>query len=282
MENLRICTNEEFGEVNVIVINNKEYFEATQVARILGYSNPRDAIIRHCRKEGVIFSDVGVVTGVRSDGYNSIQYVNKKFIDEGNVYRLIIKSKLPSAKRFEGWLVDEVLPSIRKNGAYIDENIVEKALNDPDLIIQMATIIKLEREQRINQMLRADNLESIIAYDTPYTRFAKNIESCRDSISIGQFAKLLNNNNIKIGRNRLYSWFRENGYLIKCGRDKNTPKQTYLEQGLFSICEKLVDTPEGEILTTRTLITGKGQLYFENLINSYYEDKVYCEDKVYY
>lgn len=275
MENLRICSNEEFGEVSVITLNNKEYFEAIQVARILGYSNPRDAVIRHCRKEGVTFSDVGVVTGIRSDGTSSIQYVNKKFIDEGNVYRLIIRSKLPSANRFEGWLMDEVLPSIRINGAYMDNNVIEKALNDPDLIIQMATKIKLEREKRINQMIRADELESKIVLDTPYTTFAKKIESCSDFISIGQYAKLLNNNNIKIGRNRLYSWFRENGYLIKSGKDKNTPKQVYLEQGLFSICEKLVKTQGGEILTTRTLITGKGQLYFEELITNYYENILY-------
>lgn len=273
MENLRICANEEFGEVNVITINNKEYFEATQVARILGYSNPREAIIRHCRKEGVVFSDVGVVTGVRRDGYNSIQYVNKKFIDEGNVYRLIIKSKLPSAKRFERWLMDEVLPSIRKSGVYMDDDVIEEVLNDPDLIIQMATQVKLEREQRIQESKRADNLESIIIKDTPYTSFAKNIEASTDSITIGQFAKILNNNNITIGRNRLYSWFRENGYLIKNGKDKNMPKQIYLKQGLFSICERVVNTSEGEILSTRTLITGKGQLYFEKLINSCYENE---------
>lgn len=275
MENLRICTNEEFGEVSVITLKNKEYFEATQIARILGYSNPRDAVIRHCRKEGVTFSDVGVVTGIKSDGTSYIQYVNKKFIDEGNVYRLIIRSKLASAKRFEAWLMDEVLPSIREKGVYMDNNLIEKALNDPDLIIQMATKIKLEKKQRIKQMIRADELESRIVLDTPYTTFAKNIESCSDFISIGQYAKLLNNNNIKIGRNRLYSWFRENGYLIKSGSDKNTPKQIYLEQGLFSICEKLVKTQGGERLTTRTLITGKGQLYFEKIISIDYEDMLY-------
>lgn len=266
MNNLMILNNEEFGEINVITINNKEYVEASSVAIALGYTNHRAAIIRHCNDEGVMFYNVGVVTGKKRNGEDAIQYVNKKFIDEGNVYRLIIKSKLKSAKRFERWLMDEVLPTIRKNGMYMNDNLVEKTLNDPDLIIKIATKLKKEKEKRIIEKNRADILETIIEEDTPYANFAKKIEASKDSITIGQFAKILNNNNIKIGRNRLYSWLRENGYLIKSGTDKNMPKQEYLDRGLFTVSEKIVDTCEGEIIVTKTLITGKGQLYFEKNI----------------
>ena len=111
MRDLKIFENEEFGQLSVIIKNNKEYIEAIEVATILGYSNPRDAVTRHCDKEGVVFSDVGVVTGFRDNKSEIIQFVRKKFIDEGNLYRLIIRSKLPTAKRFEKWVMEEVIPS---------------------------------------------------------------------------------------------------------------------------------------------------------------------------
>ena len=231
MDNLKIFENEEFGQLSVIVKNNKEYIEAIEVATILGYSNPRDAICRHCDKEGVVFSDVGVVTGFRKDNSQATQVVRKKFIDEGNLYRLIIRSKLPTARRFEKWVMDEVLPSIRSYGTYMSEEVINKTLDDPDFIIEMATKLKYEREQR-------------------------------------RLIEQLNNNNINIGRNRLFSILRDNGYLIKVGKDKNMPKQIYVKQGLFKVAESIVNTVKGELLTATTLITGKGQMYFLELLGN--------------
>ena len=267
MNKLKIFKNEEFGQLSVIVKNNKEYIEAIEVATILGYSNPRDAINRHCDKDGVVFSDVGVVTGFRKDKSEIIQVVSKKFIDEGNLYRLIIRSKLPSAKRFEKWIMDEVLPSIRKHGAYMSEEVINKTLDDPDFIIEMATKLKYEREQRRLLEEKAKHLEATITIDKPYTNFGKSIATSSDAITIGQFAKVLNNNDIEVGRNRLFSWFRDNGYLIKSGKDKNIPKQSYIKQGLFTVEERVVRTLEGEVISTTTLITGKGQLYFMDKFN---------------
>ena len=268
MNKLKIFKNEEFGQLSVIVKNNKEYIEAIEVATILGYSNPRDAINRHCDKDGVVFSDVGVVTGFRKDKSEIIQVVSKKFIDEGNLYRLIIRSKLPSAKRFEKWIMDEVLPSIRSYGTYMSEEVINKTLDNPDFIIEMATKLKYEREQRILLQEKAEHLEASITIDKPYTNFGKSIATSSDAITIGQFAKVLNNNNINIGRNRLFSILRENGYLIKCGKDKNMPKQVYVKQGLFQVSEQIVRTVEGELLTATTLITGKGQMYFLDLLSN--------------
>lgn len=268
MNKLKIFKNEEFGQLSVIVKNNKEYIEAIEVATILGYSNPRDAINRHCDKDGVVFSDVGVVTGFRKDNSKAFQVVTKKFIDEGNLYRLIIKSKLPSAKRFEKWIMDEVLPSLRKHGAYMSEEVINKTLDDPDFIIEMATKLKYEREQRRLLQEKAEHLEASITIDKPYTNFGKSIATSSDAITIGQFAKVLNNNNINIGRNRLFSILRDNGYLIKCGKDKNMPKQVYVKQGLFQVSEQIVRTVEGELLTATTLITGKGQMYFLDLLSN--------------
>ena len=268
MNDLKIFKNEEFGQLSVIVRNNKEYIEAIEVATILGYSNPRDAVTRHCDKEGVVFSDVRVVTGTRKDNSKAFKVVTKKFIDEGNLYRLIIKSKLPNAKRFEKWVMEEVLPSIRKYGAYMSEEVINKTLDNPDFIIEIATKLKYEREQRKLLEEKANHLEATITVDKPYTNFGKSIATSSDAITIGQFAKVLNNNNINIGRNRLFSLLRDNGYLIKSGKDKNMPKQAYVTQGLFKVSESIVRTVEGELLTATTLITGKGQMYFLDLLSN--------------
>ena len=275
MNNLKVFENDEFGQLSVIVKNNKEYIEAIEVATILGYSNPRDAVNRHCDEDGVVFSDVGVVTGIRKDNSEIIQVVTKKFIDEGNLYRLIVKSKLPSAKKFEKWVMEEVLPSIRKHGAYMSEEVISKTLDNPDFIIEIATKLKYERQQRKLLEEKAKSLEATIIIDKPYTNFGKTIATSSDAITIGQFAKVLNNNNINIGRNRLFTILRDNGYLIKVGKDKNMPKQIYVKQGLFKVAESVVKTVKGELLTATTLITGKGQMYFLELFDDLSKEKSY-------
>ena len=222
-----------------------------------------------------MFSDVRVVTGIKKDNSKAFKVVTKKFIDEGNLYRLIIKSKLPSARRFEKWVMDEVLPSIRKHGAYMSEEVINKTLDDPDFIIEMATKLKYEREQRRLLEEKAKHLEATITIDKPYTNFGKSIATSSDAITIGQFAKVLNNNNINIGRNRLFTILRDNGYLIKVGKDKNMPKQIYVKQGLFKVAESIVKTVKGELLTATTLITGEGQMYFLELFSNLTENKTY-------
>ena len=249
---LKRFENAEFGQLSVIVKDGKEYMDGIHVATMLGYLNPRDAIARHCTEAGVVFHDTGVVTGKKADGSDSIQYFKRKYINEGNVYRLIMKSKLPSAQRFEKWVMEEVLPNIRKHGAYMNEDVINQTLENPDFLIELA--MKLKEEAKM--------LENTIAMDKPYTDFGKSLATCEDAITIGQFAKILSNNDIEVGRNRLFSWFRDNGYLIKSGKDKNIPKQSYIKQGLFTVEERVVRTLEGEVISTTTLITGKGQLYF--------------------
>ena len=150
----------------------------------------------------------------------------------------------------------------------MSEEVINKTLDNPDFIIEMATKLKYEREQRILLQEKAEHLEASITIDKPYTNFGKSIATSSDAITIGQFAKVLNNNNINIGRNRLFSILRENGYLIKCGKDKNMPKQVYVKQGLFQVSEQIVRTVEGELLTATTLITGKGQMYFLDLLSN--------------
>lgn len=116
MNELKVFQNSEFGELGVMMIDGKEYFPAAQCARILGYSNPRKAIIDHCEEDGVTKRDV-------IDSLGRTQEM--KFINEGNLYRLIVRSKLPAAKKFERWVFDEVLPEIRRTGGYGSVNIEE-------------------------------------------------------------------------------------------------------------------------------------------------------------
>ena len=115
--------------------------------------------------------EIAIVSKNRDGESYKTQMLEKKFIDEGNLYRLIIRSKLPTAKRFEKWVMEEVLPSIRKDGVYMSEEIINKTLDDPDFIIEIATKLKYEREQRRLLEEKANHLEATITIDKPYTNF---------------------------------------------------------------------------------------------------------------
>lgn len=263
---MEIFKSKEFGELRVVVVNDKEYFDAIPIAKVLGYSNPHDAVKRHCKKEGIVFHEVGVETGKYKNGDSIMQFVTKKFIDEGNLYRLIIKSKLKKAKKFEKWVFEEVLPTIRKHGAYMNENIIEEVLNHPNLLNKLAQKLADEKSRRLEVERKVNLLKGNIIANKPYVDFSKTVSNVEGAISIGSFAKLLNNNYINIGRNRLYHWFRENGYLIKSGKEKNNPKQKYIDMGFFRVVERLVQTENGDKLIITPLITGKGQLYFMKIV----------------
>lgn len=232
-------------QVSILVIDGKEYFPATESASMLGYTNPHDAIIRHCKKDGVVNHEV-------IDSMNRVQTMN--FITEGNLYRLISRSKLPSAEKFESWVFDEVLPSIRKNGMYAKDEL----LDNPDLMLEIITNLKKEREQ--NKLL-AQKVE----HDKPKVLFADSVATSTNSILIGELAKLLNQNGVEIGQNRLFEQLREDGYLCKHGERRNQPTQKAMELDLFEIKKRTINNPDGSIRTTTTTkVTGKGQIYFIN------------------
>ena len=140
MNELQVFQNSQFGNLEILTIEGKEWFPAIQVAEILGYSNPRDAVERHTKKRGVVKHDVIDKLGRKQ---------NKKFIDEGNLYRLITRSKLPQADEFEEWVFEDVLPSIRKHGLYATDNVIEQTIQNPDYIIHVLTEFKKEREGRL-------------------------------------------------------------------------------------------------------------------------------------
>lgn len=247
MNELQIFNNEEFGEIRTAEINGKPYFVASDVATALGYVNPRKAIIDHCK--GVTKRDTPT-----SGGIQELSYIN-----EGDVYRLIIRSKLPAAEKFESWVMEEVLPSIRKNGGYIagqenlsDDELLAKALMVAQNKIAERNRIIAEKQEHIEKM-------------RPKEIFADAVSSSHTSILIGDLAKLICQNGYQIGQKRLFEWMRNNGYLVKFGASKNMPVQRYVEQGLFEIKESNVQNPDGSVRITRTTkVTGKGQVYFVN------------------
>jgi anti-repressor protein len=154
MNELQVFQNKQFGNLEILSIEGKEWFPAIQVAEILGYANPRDAISRHTKSKGVVNHDVLSNGGVQS----------KKFIDEGNLYRLITRSKLPQADEFEEWVFEDVLPSIRKHGLYATDNVIEQTIQNPDYIIHVLTEFKKEREGRLVAEQQVNELKPKATY----------------------------------------------------------------------------------------------------------------------
>lgn len=247
MGELEIFRNEEFGEIRTVEVDGKPYFVASDIAKALGYSNPRDAIVRHCK--GVVKRDTPTSGGVQ----------NMSYIPEGDLYRLITHSKLESAERFESWVFDEVLPSIRKNGGYIAG---QETLSDEELLSKALMVAQRKIDEK-NQLIALQ--DSRIQEMRPKEIFADAVSASQTSILIGDLAKLICQNGYKIGQKRLFDWMRDKGYLMRHGSSRNLPQQRYVEQGLFEIKESNVQNPDGSVRITRTTkVTGKGQVYFVN------------------
>lgn len=240
MNESKIFQSSEFGTVRIdIDKNGKVLFCGNDVARALGYSNVPDALKRHCR--AIVKRDTPIS--------GKIQAIN--FIPESDVYRLVFSSKLPNAERFTDWVTEEILPTIRKHGAYMTPEKVEEILLNPDTIIKLATDLKEERE-------RTAILNAKIKADKPYTEFGAAIAANSDAILVRDFAKLLHNDGIKMGEKRLYKWLRENGFLMQTAPTK--PYQKYVDMGWFRVDERSISTVQGQMIVSTTKITGKGQM----------------------
>lgn len=243
---IQIFNNPSFGEVRVTELNGEPMFCLSDVAKCLGYSNPAKAVIDHCK--GVTVLETPTNGGVQQMKYGK----------ESDIYRLIMSSKLSDATKFQDWVFDDVLPSIRKHGAYMTDEAIEKTLTDPDYLIKLATTLKEEKQRRIEA-------ENKLIEQKPSVVFAEAVETSRTSILIGELATILKQNGINIGQNRLYDWLRSNGYLIQSGDRKNRPTQKAMEMDLFEILERTVQRGSEQPKIARTTkVTGKGQIYFIN------------------
>lgn len=246
---IEIFRNEEFGTVRTLTIDEKPYFVGKDVAEILGYSNSRKAIADHVDNE-----DKGVTKCDTLGGQQELTVIN-----ESGLYSLILSSKLPNAKKFKHWVTSEVLPSIRKHGAYMTPETLEQALTSPDFLIKLATELKTEKEKRQALEVQAEE-------NKPKVLFADAVSVSNTSILVGDLAKIIKQNGVNIGANRLFAWLRDNGYLIKRkGNDYNMPTQYSMDLKLFEVKETVITHSDGHTSISKTpKVTGKGQQYFVN------------------
>lgn len=253
MNELQIFNHPDFGQIRTVTINDEPWLVGKDVAQVLGYKNPQEAIRTHVDPE-----DKGVSEILTPGGKQQIPVIN-----ESGLYSLILSSKLPGAKKFKHWVTSEVLPSIRKHGAYMTPETLQAAILNPDTMIELCRRLKEEQE-------RATALQVENTSMRPKALFADSVAASGSTILVGELAKILRQNGVDMGEKRLFGWMRENGYLIKRkGTDYNMPTQKSMNQGLFKIKETVISHSDGHTSVNKTpKITGKGQQYFINIFLS--------------
>lgn len=242
MNNIQLFTSAEFGDIRTIKDADAIYFVGKDVAEILGYTNTRKALADHVdpedKKDGVTIRD--------SIGRDQTPVV----INESGLYSLVLSSKLPSAKKFKRWITSEVLPALRRQGGYMLTNANET----PEQI--MARAIKIADEA----LKRKD---ALIEELTPKALFCDAVSVSKNTCLIGELAKLMRQNGVDIGQNRLFERLRQDGYLCRHGSNHNVPTQRAVDMGLFVIKETVISHADGHTTLQRTpKVTGKGQRYF--------------------
>lgn len=240
MNEVKIFNSKEFGDVRTVTINGEPWFVGRDVAGALGYAKPENAVKAHVDDEDKS------TTPIQGSAYETRVII----INESGLYALIFGSKLDSAQRFKHWVTSEVLPAIRRTGGYQMQAPQGK---------ELLALAVLEAQKTIE----AQNTE--IERMKPKAIFADAVSASTSSILIGDLAKLLRQNGVETGQQRLFARLRDEGYLMKTGSSRNMPKQKYVEMGLFQIKETVISNPDGSVRMTKTTkVTGKGQQYFLN------------------
>lgn len=261
---ITIFENPEFGKVRTLQIDDKPWFVGKDICQAFGDKNHSRSIGRvdnmDKRQENIIDS-LGreqKAVFVNESGLYSLLFAMQpqKANNDGvsDAYPIEVQERIEKLRKFKHWITSEVLPSIRKHGAYMTDETLEKALLNPDFLIQLATELKKEKEMRIAA-------ENKIKADEPKVAFAEKVADSSSLIDIGMLSKLAQDEHINIGRNRLFAWLRENEFLQSSDCHKNEPYQKYINQGIFEVKEYTYTTPYGEKCGTKTYVTGKGQIY---------------------
>ena len=244
MENMiQTFVNEEFGSLRTLEENGKILFCGKDVATALGYSNTKDAIKRHCRWG---------VKHALPHPQSPNKTIEMFFIPEGDVYRLIAHSRLPAAERFEEWIFDEVLPTIRRTGGYVgnEDMFVESYLPFADDAVKNLFRLNLMTIRQLNEKIRRDE---------PLVQFANQVADTENVIDIGRMAKLANEENIRIGRNTLFRWLKGRKILMS----NNIPYQQFIDRGYFVVKESVYEQYGMQKTYQQTYVTGKGQQYIK-------------------
>jgi prophage antirepressor-like protein len=245
MNNLQIFQNNDFGEIRTVIKDNEPWFIAKDICIALNLSNTTVALSRLDDDE-VTKLNLGGMVG------------ETNLINKYGLYSLILSSRKKEAKQFKRWITHEVLPSIEKHGAYMTPQKIEEVLLSPDTLIQLATNLKEEQQKR-------KIAENQLELQKPKVLFADAVETSKSSILVGELSKIIKQNDVNIGQNKLFKWLRDNNYLCKKGEKYNLPTDRAMTMGLFEIKKTTINNPDGSIRTTRTTkVTGKGQQYFIN------------------
>ena len=240
---LMIFKNKEFGEIRTVEVDGEPWLVGKDVALALGYSDTKSALADHVDSEDKQIIQRRQITTL------DIPNRGLTIINESGLYSLVLSSKLPGAKKFRRWVTSEVLPSIRKTGGY----------NLPKDYPSALRALADSEERRLA-------LEEKQEEDRPKVLFADSVAASKTSILVGELAKLLKQNGVDVGQNRLFAWLRNNGFLIRRqGTDYNMPTQRSMEMGLFEIKETSITHADGHVSVNKTpKVTGKGQQYFVN------------------
>lgn len=242
----------EGNKVRTLKINDEPYFVGKDVAEILGYALPTKAIQDHVDKE----DQRSEIVNKSQFFQNGTGFMNVDLITESGVYSLIFSSKLPKAKKFKRWVTSEVLPAIRKHGAYMTDQKAFDVVHNPNGLADLL--------QQASDQLRQKDIQ--IEEMKPKALFADSVATSKSTVLVGELAKILRGNGVDIGATRLFRWMRENGYLInRKGSDWNMPTQRAMDLGLFKIKETTINHSNGTTSINKTpKVTGKGQQYFIN------------------
>lgn len=251
MSEIKVFENSDFGKVRVSVVDGEPMFCLSDVCKILGLQPG-------ATKNRLDEKGVSLINTLTNGGMQQIVYVNEK-----NLYKVIMRSDKPQAEPFQDWVCGEVLPSIRKHGAYMTDNVLEQAISNPDFMIGLLQNLKEEQKKRVEA-------EAKIELDKPKVLFSEAVTTSKTSILIGDLAKIIKQNGVEMGQNRMFSWLRDNGYLIKRkGSDFNMPTQKSMEMKLFEIKETAITHSDGHITINKTpKVTGTGQVFFVNKLLS--------------
>lgn len=262
MNELEIFNNPEFGQIRATEINGEPYFVGKDVCDAFGDTNYRRSLSK------IDDSDKGVSQIATPGGKQTMTVINESGLysllfqmqpQKGNENEAIVNARIDKLHHFKHWVTSEVLPTIRKHGAYATPATIESIIANPDNGIRLLQALKEEQEKR--KALEAQNAEM-----KPKALFAEAVSASKSSILIGDLAKIIKQNGHEIGQKRLFCWLRDNGWLIKQkGASWNMPTQRSMEMGLFEIKESTFQNPDGSVRITKTpKVTGRGQVFFIN------------------
>lgn len=260
MNDLKIFKNNEFGEIRAVEIDGEGWLVGRDVAIALLYKEPHKAITRHVDKEDRMKHPIPTNGGMQSTW----------IINESGFYSLVLSSEMEDAKKFKRWVTSEVLPSIRKHGAYLTDEKIEEVLTDPDTIIKLATQLKEEREEKKLLQQQAEE-------NKPKVLFAEAVENSDDLILVKEMATILTQRGFDVGQNQLFKYLREYGYLCKRKGDMwNAPTREY--GYLFKVTKNIIQNSKGYAIKNTPKINGRGQLHFIQKFDEYINQGLTIDD----